>query len=175
MFAIFEDVGFSEILILGVAGVLLFGRRLPEVAAQAGQQLVKFRRSLQQVKAESGIDQEVRKIQRTFEEAIPRDLSVGEVARLASARVQERIQGARKELENEVQKPIEPVNGAAPPAAAPPAAATPTAPSPAVPSPAEAAHDATRVGPPASDATIARTREPGPSAPGADQAPPAAG
>ena len=170
MFAIFEDVGFSEILILGVAGVLLFGRRLPEVAAQAGQQLVKFRRSLQQVKAESGIDQEVRKIQRTFEEAIPRDLSVGEVARLASARVQERIQGARKELENEVQKPIEPVNGAAPPAAAPPAAATPVA-----PPPAEPAHDATRVGPPASDATIARTREPGPSAPGADQAPPAAG
>ena len=71
MFAIFEDIGMSEILVIGVFGVLLFGKRLPEVASQAGQQLVKFRRSLQQVKAESGMDQEVRKIQRTIQEAIP--------------------------------------------------------------------------------------------------------
>jgi Sec-independent protein translocase protein TatA len=153
VFAIFEDVGFSEILILGVAGVLLFGKRLPEVAAQAGQQLVKFRRSLQQVKAESGIDQEVRKIQRTFEEAIPRDLSVGEVARLASARVQERIEGARKELEAQVQKPIEP---------APTPGSTP-------------APDATRGDPPTTDPTSARPAGPGPAAPGAEQAPPSAG
>lgn len=161
MFAIFEDVGFSEILIIGVVGVLLFGRRLPEVASQAGQQLVKFRRSLQQVKADSGMEQEMRKIQRTFEDAIPRDLSVGEVARLASARVQERLQSARNELDAEVQKPIEPPAGSAPPA-------TPA-------TPAEAPHDASRVGPPASDGTIARTRPPGSPAPGSDQAPPVAG
>jgi len=100
VFAIFEDIGMSEILVIGIFGVLLFGKRLPEVASQAGQQLVKFRRSLQQVKAESGMDQEVRKIQRTLEEAIPRDFSVGEVARLASARRPgahpERAQGDRR-------------------------------------------------------------------------------
>lgn len=158
MFAIFEDVGMSEILVIGIFGVLLFGKRLPEVASQAGAQLVKFRRSLQQVKAESGMDAEVRKIQRTLEEAIPRDLSVGEVARLASARVQERIQSARKELDDEVGKPLAE------------AAGTPAEPSaPAVP--AQPAHDAARVGPPASDATIARTVAPG--APSAEPAPPA--
>src|SRR5262245_8506511 len=108
----------SEILVIGVFGVLLFGRRLPEVASQAGQQLVKFRRSLQQVKAESGMDQEVRKIQRTIEEAIPRDFSVGEVARLASARVQERIESARKEIDAEAGKPLpeSPAPPATPPA-----------------------------------------------------------
>jgi Sec-independent protein translocase protein TatA len=137
VFAIFEDIGFTEILVIGVAGLLLFGKRLPEVAGQAGQQLIKFRRSLQQVKAESGMDQEVRKIRRTLEEAIPRDLSVGEVARLASARVQERIQSARKEIDKEVglEKPAEPP------------------------------HEAGRVGPPASDATVARNQ------PGDDPAP----
>jgi Sec-independent protein translocase protein TatA len=144
VFAIFEDVGLSEILVLGIAGVLLFGKRLPEVASQAGAQLVKFRRALQQVKAESGIDQEVRKIQRVIEEAIPRDLSVGEVARMASARVQERIQSARKEFDVEIGKPLAEATGA------------PVAPVPA----AEPVHDAGKVGPPASDAAIARTQAP---------------
>ena len=135
MFALFEDLGFPELVVIGVAGVLLFGKRLPEVASQAGQQLVKFRRSLQQVKAESGMDQEVRKIQRTLEEAIPRDLSVGEVARLASARVQERIQSARRELDEEVAKPPAESTGSSPapaapsvsPMAVPPKAVPPTA------------------------------------------------
>ena len=144
MFAIFEDVGMSEILVIGVFGVLLFGRRLPEVASQAGAQLVKFRRSLQQVRAESGMDVEVRKIQRTLEEAIPRDFSVGEVARLASARVQERIQNARKEFDVEVGKPPAEATGA-------PVALVPSA---------EPVHDAGKVGPPASDAAIARTQAP---------------
>jgi Sec-independent protein translocase protein TatA len=147
VFAIFEDVGMSEILVIGIVGVLLFGKRLPEVASQAGQQLVKFRRSLQQVRADSGMDQEVRKIQRTLEEAIPRDFSVGEVARLASARVQERIQSARKEIDLEVGKPLAEATGTE--------ATTPT-PAP----PAEPPHDAGKVGPPASDATIARSQPP---------------
>jgi len=123
VFALFEDLGFPELVVIGIAGVLLFGKRLPEVAGQAGQQLVKFRRSLQQVKAESGMDQEVRKIQRTLEEAIPRDLSVGEVARLASARVSERIQSARRELDEQVGKPPAQAQDPAPAAPAPPPAA----------------------------------------------------
>jgi Sec-independent protein translocase protein TatA len=161
VFALFEDIGFPELVVIGVAGVLLFGKRLPEVASQAGQQLAKFRRSLQQVKAESGMDQEVRKIQRTLEEAIPRDLSVGEVARLASARVQERIQSARRELDLEIGKPLAEATGA------PASAGTPAA-------PAEPAHDAGRVGPPASEATIARTRAPS-APPAAGEAPPSVG
>jgi Sec-independent protein translocase protein TatA len=158
VFAIFEDVGMSEILVIGIFGVLLFGKRLPEVASQAGAQLVKFRRSLQQVKAESGMDQEVHKIRRAFEEAIPRDLSVGEVARLASARVQERIQNARKELDLEVGKPLAEAAGS-------PAAQAP---------PAEPPHEPGQVGPPASDLTIARIRAPD-AKPAAGDAPPSAG
>jgi len=162
LFALFEDLGFPELLVIGIAGILLFGKRLPEVAGQAGQQLVKLRRSLQQVRTETGMDQEVRKIQRTLEEAIPRDLSVGEVARLASARVQERIESARKEIDKEVGQPLAEATAA-------PAPAPASAPAPA-PAPVEPAHDATRVGPPASDATIARTLPPG--APPAEPTPP---
>jgi Sec-independent protein translocase protein TatA len=155
VFAIFEDIGMGEVLLIGIVGVLLFGKRLPEVASQAGAQLVKFRRSLQQVKAETGMDQEVRKIQRTLEEAIPRDLSVGEVARLASARVEERLRNARKELDLGLDKPLA--------------------------EPAPPAHDAGRVGPPASDATVARVRPPepkppeGPAAAGPGETPPQPG
>ncbi len=168
MFALFDDVGFGELLVVAVAGILFFGRRLPEVASQAGAQLVKLRRSLQDLKNETGVDHEVRKIQRSFQDAIPRDLSVTDMARLASSKMTERIEATRKEITEGIEKPLDP---AAPANGSPPA---PVNGSPAALTGAQAqsepVHDAARVGPPASDATIARTREglvpaPPPSAP----------
>ena len=91
MLAIFDNLGFSELLIVLVVAILVFGKRLPEVAAQAGTQLGKLRRSLQDVKNETGIDQDIRKIQREIQQAVPRDLSMGEMARIASAEMDKRI------------------------------------------------------------------------------------
>ncbi|MBK7642676.1 MAG: twin-arginine translocase TatA/TatE family subunit [Planctomycetes bacterium] len=174
MFAIFEDVGMSEILVIGIFGVLLFGKRLPEVASQAGQHLVKFRRSLQQARTDSGLDQEVRKIQRTFQEAIPHDLSVGEVARLASARVQERVAKARKGFDDEIAKPV--ADALELPDLSAPSGSLSSVlpehePAPAGPPKAEPGG---AIGPAASDATIARTRPPGAPAPEDEGTAPAA-
>lgn len=91
MLAIFDSLGFSELMIVVVAAVLVFGKRLPEVAAQAGLQIGKFRRSLQDVKNETGIDNDIRKIQRDIQNAVPRDLSMGEMARIASVELEKRM------------------------------------------------------------------------------------
>jgi Sec-independent protein translocase protein TatA len=91
MLAIFDNLGFSELMIVLVAAVLIFGKRLPEVAAQAGQQLAKFRRSLQDIKNETGIDNDLRKIQRDLQDAVPRELSMGEMARIASIELEKRM------------------------------------------------------------------------------------
>jgi sec-independent protein translocase protein TatA len=46
MFAIF-GLGPQEILLLVVAGVLLFGRKLPDIGSSLGKTIVSFRRSMQ--------------------------------------------------------------------------------------------------------------------------------
>jgi len=104
MLAIFESLGFSELMIVMVAAILIFGKRLPEVASQAGQQIAKFRRSLQDIKNETGIDNDIRKIQREIQNAVPRDLSMGEMARIASIELEKRIK-ANDEPIKDVAKP----------------------------------------------------------------------
>lgn len=104
MLAIFESLGFSELMIVMVAAILIFGKRLPEVASQAGQQIAKFRRSLQDIKTETGIDNDIRKIQREIQNAVPRDLSMGEMARIASLELEKRIK-ANDEPIKDVAKP----------------------------------------------------------------------
>jgi TatA/E family protein of Tat protein translocase len=100
MLAIFDSLGFSELLIVVVVAVLVFGKRLPEVAAQAGQQIGKFRRSLQDVKNETGIDEDLRKIRRDIQNVVPRDLSMGEMARIASAELEKRMKASEEPKAN---------------------------------------------------------------------------
>jgi Sec-independent protein translocase protein TatA len=102
MLAIFDNLGFFELMIVLVAAILIFGKRLPEVASQAGQQLVKFRRSLEQIKTETNIDNEIRKIQRDIQSAVPRDLSMGEMARIASAEIEKRMRSVSDTIKSEV-------------------------------------------------------------------------
>jgi Sec-independent protein translocase protein TatA len=102
MLAIFDNLGFTELMIVLVAAILIFGKRLPEVASQAGQQLVKFRRSLEQIKSETNIDNELRKIQRDIENAVPRDLSVGDMARIASVEIEKRMKSVNDTIKSEV-------------------------------------------------------------------------
>ncbi len=45
--------GWQELLILGIIGVLIFGKRLPSVGRSVGQSIVEFKKGL------AGIDQEV--------------------------------------------------------------------------------------------------------------------
>ncbi|QDU32868.1 twin arginine translocase protein A [Poriferisphaera corsica] len=42
----FGQIGWQEILILALIGVLLFGRRLPEIGKKMGQGIVEFKKGL---------------------------------------------------------------------------------------------------------------------------------
>lgn len=46
------NLGFQEILIIGILAVILFGRRLPEVARSLGQSYHQFKRGLNDLKRE---------------------------------------------------------------------------------------------------------------------------
>jgi TatA/E family protein of Tat protein translocase len=104
MLAIFDNLGFSELLVVLVVAILFFGKRLPEVASQAGMQIAKFRRSLQDIKNETGIDEDLRKIQRDIQNAVPRNLSMGEMARIASVELEKRIKANDERKESEPGK-----------------------------------------------------------------------
>ena len=88
MIALFESIGTFELVLVGLAALLLFGKDLPRVAAEAGAQFTKFRRSLDSTWKESGLEREVRQIR----DAIPRDLSLTDVARTASEKLSVRLE-----------------------------------------------------------------------------------
>ena len=73
MLAFIGNLSFLEMGMILVIAVLVFGRRLPEVAGQAAAQLHKARRALTDLRRESGIDEELRKARRTLSSA---DLSM---------------------------------------------------------------------------------------------------
>jgi len=89
--ALIDNLGGLELLLVFGAALLVFGRRLPEVAGQAGRQLVKVRRSLDAAWRDTGMEKELRDVKRDLESAIPRDLSIGDMARIASAEMDKRV------------------------------------------------------------------------------------
>ena len=62
MLALFGNLSFSEILMIAVVAVMVFGKRLPEVAGQTVRQVAKLRRNLDDLRRESGIDRELRDV-----------------------------------------------------------------------------------------------------------------
>lgn len=40
------DIGWSELLIIGIIGVIVFGKRLPEVGKNVGKSIVEFKKGL---------------------------------------------------------------------------------------------------------------------------------
>ena len=88
MFALFESLGGFELLVVGIGALLLFGKDLPKVAADAGAQFTKIKRSLNATWRDSGLEREVRQIR----ESLPRDLSIADVARTAGEKLAVRLE-----------------------------------------------------------------------------------
>jgi len=82
MLAFIFNFGPSEFVIVLVVAILVFGKRLPAVAVQAASAVQKARRSLADLRRETGIDEELRKARREIENAVPRDFGSLDVPRI---------------------------------------------------------------------------------------------
>jgi len=81
--ALFTTLGPTEVLIILMVGLLLFGRRLPEVGRSLGKGIVEFKRGLKGI--EDDIDQESSRPAITSSPARPPLTSQGEDARVSRA------------------------------------------------------------------------------------------
>jgi len=61
--AFINNLSFGETLVIGVLAILFFGRRLPEVAAQAGAKLQDLKRSMNDLRRDIGLDEQLREAQ----------------------------------------------------------------------------------------------------------------
>ena len=68
MLALIGNLAPWELVVIAVVAVIVFGKSLPQVAARAYMQLRRLRRSMEELRRESGIDQELRSIERSMRE-----------------------------------------------------------------------------------------------------------
>lgn len=92
--ALIGNLDFSELVIILVAAILIFGSRLPRVAGQAGFYLARLRRSLEALWQDTGVVREIRSVQRELQSNMPHNMSLGEMARQASADIQRQLDEA---------------------------------------------------------------------------------
>ncbi len=57
-------IGSTELLFIALAGLLLFGRNLPQVLREGGKMWYQFRRTLNDLKRETGFDEAIRDIKK---------------------------------------------------------------------------------------------------------------
>ncbi|MFT5464305.1 MAG: Sec-independent protein translocase protein TatA [Planctomycetota bacterium] len=69
MLGFIYNLSIGEFLVVGVLAVLIFGGRLPEVAARVFHYVRRFRRSLEDLRRETGIDREIQRIDFELREA----------------------------------------------------------------------------------------------------------
>lgn len=94
---IFGSLSGLELMVIGLACVLIFGGRLPEVAMRAIAHVMRARRSLSQMWRDTGLEDELRRVRREIEMKVPRtldydvkrDIEASDPARLAAARARE--------------------------------------------------------------------------------------
>ena len=62
MIALIGNFDVMELLVIGSVALLVFGKRLPEVAVRGAAQLVRLRRSVTRMWREAGLEEELRRI-----------------------------------------------------------------------------------------------------------------
>jgi Sec-independent protein translocase protein TatA len=67
--AFIGNIGMLELVLIVVIAVLIFGKDLPHAASKAYLQARKLRNAVDDLRRESGIDRELREIERTVREA----------------------------------------------------------------------------------------------------------
>lgn len=68
MLALIGNLSVGETVLIAIVAILVFGERLPQAMSRAYREFLRFRGQIDKLRRESGIDQEVRNIKRTFHE-----------------------------------------------------------------------------------------------------------
>ena len=92
-----------EIVVIGVVAILAFGQRLPQVAGEAAATLQKFKRSLSDLRRETGIDQEIYRAKREFEDSVRKPLRKLDLPNT----IQREAESARSDVETTSTPPAE--------------------------------------------------------------------
>lgn len=70
----FGSIGYAEIIVLGIVAVVLFGRKLPEVARNVGNSYAQFRKGLSEIQTSINSEEYDEasdfNYERTYEDAI---------------------------------------------------------------------------------------------------------
>lgn len=69
MLAFLTNIGLPELLVIAVIAVLIFGKDLPQAASKAYLQVRKLRNAVDDLRRETGIEREIRNIERGMREA----------------------------------------------------------------------------------------------------------
>ena len=73
VFAILPSLGWQEMFLLGLIGLLLYGRNLPQAGKTLGRYVAQFRRGFQEFKDQMDRDETVREMQRAT--AVPQAIA----------------------------------------------------------------------------------------------------
>lgn len=88
MIALIGNLHLLEVLAIATGAVLVFGKRLPEVAVRGAGQLVRLRRSVMRMWREAGLEEELRRVRREIEREAPNLPSAADLAREADWRAE---------------------------------------------------------------------------------------
>lgn len=69
MLAFLTNLGLPELVVIVVIAVLIFGKNLPQAASKAYLQVRKLRNAVDDLRRDSGIEREIRNIERSMREA----------------------------------------------------------------------------------------------------------
>ncbi|MBJ76645.1 MAG: hypothetical protein CMJ98_06480 [Planctomycetes bacterium] len=81
MIALIGNLHLLEVLSIAGAALLVFGKRLPEVAVRGAGQLVRLRRSVMRMWREAGLEEELRRVRREIEQETPKLPSAEDLTR----------------------------------------------------------------------------------------------
>lgn len=100
--AFLSSLSVGEVLAIAILAVVIFGKDLPSVLTEVARHIAKLRRAVTDLKRETGIDQELRDMKRSFREA---SWEVDRAAREARADFEvPSLQAPMRELEAEIRR-----------------------------------------------------------------------
>jgi len=86
----------GELFVIAIVAIMVFGGRLPQVAGEVAATVQKLRRSLNELRRDSGIDREIANARREFEQGVVKPLRDSDL----SGTVRREVASVRSELQN---------------------------------------------------------------------------